>query len=131
MLSEEETTIVYNAASEMHEDWRDKYNNTNGNQPYIIATKDGYEADVNIPFNELLPEFQQKHNMIASHIVSLLKMNKYTLDEMFSNIYEFNLKLSPLSKNSKIKFKQLSLIEQDKSIRMYNIVLKYYLKLWV
>ena len=78
MLSEEETTIVYNAASEMHEDWRAKYNNTNGNLPYIIATKDGYEADVNIPFNELLPEFQQRHNTIASHIVSLLKMNKYT-----------------------------------------------------
>ena len=56
-------------------------------------------------------------------------MNKYTIDEMFSNIYEFSLKSVPLSKNNDINFNKLSPIEQDKTIRMYNIVLQHYLKI--
>ena len=129
MLTEEETQVVLNAASDMHNDWRAKYINTDEIQPYIVVTKDGYESDINIPFNELLPEFQKKHTMIASYIVSLLKMNKYTIYEMFSNIYEFSLKSVPLSKNNDINFNKLSPIEQDKTIRMYNIVLQHYLKI--
>lgn len=127
ILTQTDQQIAFEAASDIHEDWR----KNNGEGPRIKPTRDGYESDINIPFSELLPEFQEMNIMMTQYVVKLLKMNNYTIDEMFYNIHEYWLELNPFAKNTNldVPFNQLAVIEQDKDIRVYNIVLGYYLSI--
>ena len=131
ILTQAEQQVAFKAASDIHQDWRENYIKNNGNIPRIKPTRDGYESNINVPFIELLPEFQEMNIMMTQYVVKLLKMNNYTIDEIFYNIHEYWLELNPFAKNTNldVPFNQLSVIEQDKDIRVYNIVLGYYLSI--
>ena len=131
-LTEQDMQVAFNAASLIHEDWRENYYITNGNIHRIKITKEGYETNINVPFNELLPEFQEMNLLMTQFVVKLFKLAKqenYTNEEVYYNIHEYWLELNPYAKNGNldVPFHQLTPSEQDKDIRVYNIVLGYYL----
>jgi len=129
-LTEAEEKAALNAASTIHEDWRKNYDMSKGgvDVPRIKRTEDGYETNINVPFEDLLPEFQKMNLLMTKFVVKLLKIAKqenYTNEECYYIIHEYWLELNPYAKNSNldIPFNQLDLSEQDKDIRVYNIVM--------
>ncbi len=129
-LTKNDEEAALNAAGRIHQDWRENYDKDKRGVevPRIKRTRDGDEANINIPFQDLLPEFQEMNLLMTQFVVKLLKIAKqenYTNEECYHNIHEYWLELNPYAKNSNldVPFDQLDPIEQDKDIRVYNIVM--------
>jgi hypothetical protein len=74
MLTE---NAVHQFASRAHEEWRRNYDPT-GTKPRIKKNSDGSEGDINVPFDQLHPDWQ-KENLAAGNAAAEA-VNKFPND---------------------------------------------------
>jgi len=74
MLTE---NAVHQFASRAHEEWRRNYDPT-GTKPRIKKNSDGTEGDINVPFDQLHPDWQ-KENLAAGNTAAEA-VNKFPND---------------------------------------------------
>jgi hypothetical protein len=127
--------VAVNAASVLHQNWREEYITNNGNIPRMKDTPDG-KVDINVPFNRVHPLYQKANLTMATFVIKMLCLFAREHEDVrvyYRLIHDFWLQENPYAENGPldIPWDDLPKVEQDKDVVVYMVCNEHYtMSLW-
>ena len=127
--------VAVQAASILHQNWREDYILKNGNVPRIKDTPDG-KVDINVPFDQVHPQYQKANLDMATFVLKMLCIFAQENEDVriyYRLIHDFWLQENPYAENGPhdVPWDDLPKVEQDKDVAVYMVCNEHYsMSLW-
>ena len=127
--------VAIQAASVLHQNWREEYIINNGNIPRMKDTPDG-KVDINVPFDMVHPMYQEANLTMATFVLKMLCIFEREHEDpriYYRLIHDFWLQENPYAENGPldVPWDDLPKVEQDKDVRVYMVCHEHYIEsLW-
>jgi hypothetical protein len=122
--------VAIQAASCLHQNWREEYITNNGNVPRMKDTPDG-KVDINVPFDQVHPLYQKANLTMATFVLKMLCIFAREHEDLriyYRLIHDFWLQENPYAENGPldIPWDDLPKVEQDKDVLVYMTCNEHY-----